>query len=97
MKKPLAGVVISILLVVIVALVVFPQIKPFGITSSQSSQTSLIQERVVEISELATLEYEYTKARIYRDDTKILWTDIRIAETIKIVEAHPDPYARAYS
>ena len=86
MKKSLVGVTISILLIVIVALVVFPQIKPFGNTSSQSSQTSLIQERVVELSELTTLKYEYSKAMVYRDDTKILWTDIRIAETVKLVE-----------
>lgn len=86
MKKLLVGVIISMLLIVIAGLVVFIQFKPFGITSSQSSQTSLIQERVVELSELTTLKHEYTKAMVYRDDAKILWTDIQIGETIKLVE-----------
>lgn len=86
MKKSLIGVIISMLLIVIVGLVFFPQIKPFGITSSQSSHTSLIQERVVELSELVTLKYEYSKAMVNRDDKKILLTDIRFAETIKLVE-----------
>lgn len=86
MKKPLVGIIISLLLIVIAVLVVFTQIKPFGITSSQSSNAVLIQERVVELSELTTLKYEYTKAMVYRDDTKIKWTDIRIGETIKLVE-----------
>lgn len=86
MKKMLVGVIISMLLIVIVVLIVFTQIKPFGITSSQSSNTVLIQERVVELSELTTLKYEYTKAMVYRDDAKIKWTDIRIGETIKLVE-----------
>lgn len=86
MKKLLVGVFISILLVVIVGLIGFSQLKPFGITSSQSTHTSLIQERVVELSELATLKYEYGKAMVNRDDKKILLTDIRFAETIKLVE-----------
>ncbi|CEG23820.1 hypothetical protein BN1080_02827 [Planococcus massiliensis] len=86
MKKRLVGVFISMLLLVIVGLVFFIQFKPAGSTSSQSSHTSLLQERVVEISELATLEYEYSKAMINRDDKKIPLTDIRFAETIKLVE-----------
>lgn len=86
MKKPVVGVIISFLLIVIVVLVIFTQIKPFGITSSQSSSTSLIEERVVELSELTTLKYEYSKAMVNRDDKKILLTDISFAETIKLVE-----------
>ena len=86
MKKPLVGVIISMLLIVIVGLVFFTQIKPFGITSSQSFHTSLIQERVVELSELTALKYVYSKAMVNRDDKKIPLTDIRFAETIKLVE-----------
>lgn len=86
MKKTLVGAFISLLLIIIVGLVVFIQFKPFGITSSQSSHTSLLQERVVELSELATLKYEYSKAMVNRDDKKILLTDISFAETIKLVE-----------
>jgi hypothetical protein len=40
----------------------------------------------VELSELATLKYEYSKAMINRDDKKIPLIDIRFAETIKLVE-----------
>ena len=86
MKKLLVGVLISMLVIVIVGLVVFIQFKPVGSAASQSSHTSLIQERVVEVSELATLKYEYSKAMVNRDDKKILLTDIRFAETIKLVE-----------
>lgn len=86
MKKAFVGVIISMLLIVIIGLVFFTQIKPFGSTSNQSARTSLIQERVVELSELTTLKYEYSKAMINRDDKKIPLTDIRFAETIKLVE-----------
>lgn len=86
MKKLLVGVIILIVLVVTASLAGFIQFKPLGITSSQSTHTSLIQERVVELSELATLKYEYSKAMVNRDDKKILLTDIRFAETIKLVE-----------
>lgn len=86
MKKLLVGVMISMLLIVIVGLVVFIQFKPLGSTASQSSHTSLIQGKVVELSELTTLKYEYSKAMVNRDDKKILMTDIRFAETIKLVE-----------
>lgn len=86
MKKPLVGVIISLLLIVLIVLVVFIQIKPFGITSSQSSDTALIQERVVELSELATLKLEYSKAMVNRDSKKIPLTDINFAKTIKLVE-----------
>ena len=86
MKKPLVGVIISMLLIVIVGLVVFIQFKPFGSAASQSSHTSLIQERVVELSELTTLKYEYSKAMVRRDGKNIPLTDIRFAETIKLIE-----------
>lgn len=86
MKKLLVGVIILMVLVVTASLAGFIQFKPLGITSSQSTHTSLIQERVVELSELATLKYEYSKAMVNRDDKKILLTDIRFAETIKLVE-----------
>ncbi|WP_281864000.1 DUF4230 domain-containing protein [Planomicrobium okeanokoites] len=85
MKKPLVGVVISLLLIVMVV-VIFIQIKPFGITSSQSSDTALTQERIVELSELATLKLEYSKAMVNRDSKKIPLTDINFAKTIKLVE-----------
>ena len=86
MKKLLVGVLVSVLLIGIIGLVLVIQFKPFGITSSQSSDTSLIEERVVELSELATLEYKYSKVMINRDEKNIPLTDIRFAETIKLVE-----------
>lgn len=86
MKKRLVGVIISMLLIVIVGLIFLLQFKPIGSNASQSSHTSLLQERIVEISELATLEYEYSKAMVNRDDKKIPLTDIRFAETIKLIE-----------
>lgn len=70
MKKLLVGIMVSVLLIGVIGLIVFIQFKPFGITSSQSSQTSLIQERVVELSELTTWKYEYSKAMVNRDDKK---------------------------
>lgn len=86
MKKLFVGVIIFIFLIQIGGFVFFTQIKPTGITSSQSSHTSLIQERVVELAELSTLKYEYSKAMVNREDKKIPMTDIRFAETIKLVE-----------
>lgn len=86
MKKLLVGIMLSVLFIGIVGLVVFVQNNPFGNTTNQSSNTALLQERVVELTELATLKYEYKNAMVNRDDKKILLTDIKFAETIKLVE-----------
>ncbi|TWT05432.1 DUF4230 domain-containing protein [Planococcus sp. CPCC 101016] len=86
MKKLIVGMMVPVLLIGIIVLVVFIQFKPFGVTANQSSNTSIIQERVVELSELATLKYEYSKAMVNRDSKNIPLTDIRFAETIKLIE-----------
>ncbi|HET6784813.1 MAG TPA: DUF4230 domain-containing protein [Erysipelotrichaceae bacterium] len=58
------------------------------ITSNKESETSLMQERLVELSEWTTLRYEYSNVIISRTDKTltVLGADINFAETIKLIE-----------
>lgn len=59
------------------------------ITTERSSDTSLLQDNLVELSEWTILKYEYSNVIISRTDRKLIIfgiTDIRFAESIKLIE-----------
>lgn len=59
------------------------------ITTERSSDTSLLQDNLVELSEWTTLKYEYSNVIISRTDRNLIIfgiTDIRFAESIKLIE-----------
>lgn len=70
------------------AIILF-QFKPFEFTTNKSSDTALVQDRIVELSELATLKYEYSHvivSRTNREVSLIGLSDIKFAEAIKLIE-----------
>lgn len=84
--KKLAGILVFVLIIGAIGVFVFSQIKPFEITANSSVDTSLVQDRIVELSEWTTLKYEYSKAMVSRESLNIPLTDINFAESIKLIE-----------
>ncbi|HSI66719.1 MAG TPA: DUF4230 domain-containing protein [Planococcus sp. (in: firmicutes)] len=84
--KKLAGILVFVLIIGALGVFAFTQIKPFGITTNTSSETSLIEERIVELSEWTTLKYEYSKVIVSRTNRSIPMTDINFAEAIRLIE-----------
>lgn len=89
MKKLMISSLILVLVTVIVGSIILFQFKPFEFTTNKSSDTALVQDRIVELSELATLKYEYSHvivSRTNREVSLIGLSDIKFAEAIKLIE-----------
>lgn len=87
MKKLLRKLlVILIMIALVVAIIVVFKSGIFQITTNITSKASLVQDKLVELSEWTTLKYEYTNVIISRDSKVIPMTDINYAETIKIIK-----------
>jgi hypothetical protein len=59
-----------------------------SLRTNSSSDTSLVQDRLVELSEWTTLRYDYSNVIVSRTDKTltVLGNDIDFAETIKLIE-----------
>lgn len=89
MKKLMISSLTLVLVTVIVGSIILFQFKPFEFTTNKSSDTALVQDRIVELSELATLKYEYSHvivSRTNREVSLIGLSDIKFAEAIKLIE-----------
>ncbi|WP_341962880.1 DUF4230 domain-containing protein [Planococcus maritimus] len=84
--KKFAAVVLVALILIAGALFAFAQMDLFKVTTNSSSETALVQDRIVELSEWTTLKYEYSHAIVSRTDKSIPFTDINFAEAIKLIE-----------
>lgn len=61
----------------------------FEVSTNRSSETALIQDRLVELSDLTTLKYEYSNVIVSRTNRSVSLmgkTDIEFAEAIKLIE-----------
>jgi len=54
--------------------------------TTQASTSSLVQDRLVELSELTTLKYEYSTVIISQTERNIPLIDFSFAEAIKLIE-----------
>lgn len=88
MKRTIITSVITIAAIVTIGLAVFFIFKPIELKTEKRSSTSLIQEKIVELSELATLKYEYSDVVVSRTNRKISLgvTDLKFAEAIKLIK-----------
>lgn len=92
MKKKLVHVVLWIVSVIIAAIVVPHLIDAsplFETATNKSSETALIREQLVEMSELTTLKYEYSNVIISRTDKSFSLFDLpdfKYAEAIRLIE-----------
>ncbi|WP_214770317.1 MULTISPECIES: DUF4230 domain-containing protein [unclassified Exiguobacterium] len=93
MKKLIINMsVLLVILGVIGAGAVF-YFKPSLFSTTKSSDTALVKERLVELSEWTTLKYEYSKVIVSRSSKKVPFTDMKLAEAIKLIEY--DGYLKA--
>lgn len=92
MKKKLIQPVLWIISVIIAAIVIplFIDINPLFETSiDKSSETALLREQMVEMSELTTLKYEYSNVIVSRTDKSFSFFDLpdfKYAEAIRLIE-----------
>lgn len=89
MKKLIVRTLAFIMIFGVIGLSLIIIFKPFGITTSKSSETALVQDKLVEMSELTTLKYEYSNVIISRTNKNIsvpLVTDIKFAEAIRLIQ-----------
>lgn len=84
--KKLAATLLLGLVIGAIGVFAFLQTNLFGFAEGNSSETGLVHDRIVELSEWTTLKYEYSYAIVSRDNNNIPFTDINIAETIKLIE-----------
>jgi hypothetical protein len=90
MKKLLRNVlliVILVLLVVGIVAVFKPEV--FKITTNKTSETSLLQDKLVEMSDWTTLKYEYSTVIVSRTEKSLSIlgiTEIEYAKAIKLIE-----------
>ena len=81
--------VISVLFVLVVIMIQVIKPEIFQISTNRDSEVSLIQDRLVELSEWTTLEYAYSNVIVSRTEKNISIlgiTDIEYAEAIKLIE-----------
>ena len=86
--KKLAATLVLGLVIGAIGVFAFLQTNLFGFAVDSSSETGLIQEQIVELSEWTTLKYEYRYAIVSRtgENKNIPFTDINFAEAIKLIE-----------
>lgn len=81
--------IILIVLIVVSALYVFKEYDLIQTSTNRTSETSLLQDNLVELSEWTTLKYEYSNVIISRTEKSLALpgiSDINYAETIKLIE-----------
>lgn len=92
MKKKLVHVFLWIVSVIIAAIVVPPLIDAsplFETATNKSSETALLREQLVDMSELTTLKYEYSNVIVSRTDKSFSFFDLpdfKYAEAIRLIE-----------
>lgn len=92
MKKKIAHIVLWIVSVIIAAIVVPPLIGAsplFETSTNKSSETALLREQLVDMSELTTLKYEYSNVIVSRTDKNFHFFDLpdfKYAEAIRLIE-----------
>lgn len=92
MKNKLVKVVFWIVSVIIAGIVIPPFINAsplFESSANKSSETALIREQLVEMSELTTLKYEYSNVIVSRTDKTFSFFDLpdfKYAEAIRLIE-----------
>ncbi|MFP8783814.1 DUF4230 domain-containing protein [Planococcus plakortidis] len=96
--KKLVVILFFVLVIGAAAGYAFSQTNLFGVTTDSSSDASLVQDQIVKIAELASLEYEYSNVIVSETGKNISLpgvSDIKFAEAIRLIEY--DGYIKAGS
>ena len=89
--KKLGRRLLTLLVIIILLVGIFILVKPnvFKTTTDKSSEISLIQDRLVELSEWTTLKYEYSNVIVSRTEKNISMLGIKAinyGEAIRLIE-----------
>jgi len=85
--KIIFGVLVCLVVITGIMMVVQPDL--FSVATKQSSEASLVQDRLVELSEWTTLRYDYRNVIVSRTERSValpLVNDVNFSETIKLID-----------
>ncbi|WED55274.1 DUF4230 domain-containing protein [Exiguobacterium profundum] len=86
MKRMIGRVSFVLLMLILIGIIAIVVIKPSVFSTNQQADVSLVKDRLVELTELTTLKYEYSNVIVSRNSTKVPLVEIKIAEAIKLIE-----------
>lgn len=89
MKKLKVKTIVFISIIGVFGFFIFFQTKLIETSANKTSETALMQDKLVELSEWTTLKYEYSNVIVSRTDKSVSVlgiTDINYAEAIKLIE-----------
>ncbi|MBG0918722.1 DUF4230 domain-containing protein [Exiguobacterium sp. SRB7LM] len=89
MKRMIGRVSFVLLTLVLIGVIAIVVIKPSVFSTNQQADVSLVKDRLVELTELTTLKYEYSNVIVSRNTTSVSLIglkDVKLAEAIKLIE-----------
>ena len=86
MKRMIGRVSFVLLTLILIGVIAIVVIKPSVFSTNQQADVSLVKDRLVELTELTTLKYEYSNVIVSRNSTKVPLVEIKLAEAIKLIE-----------
>lgn len=89
MKRMIGRVSIVLLTLILIGVIAIVVIKPSVFSTNQQADVSLVKDRLVELTELTTLKYEYSNVIVSRNTTSVSLIglkDVKLAEAIKLIE-----------
>ena len=86
MKRMIGRVSFVLLTLILIGVIAIVVIKPSVFSTNQQADVSLVKNRLVELTELTTLKYEYSNVIVSRNSTKVPLVEIKLAEAIKLIE-----------
>ena len=86
MKRMIGRVSFVLLTLILIGIIAIVVIKPSVFSTNQQADVSLVKDRLVELTELTTLKYEYSNVIVSRNSTKVPLVEIKLAEAIKLIE-----------
>lgn len=89
MKRMIGRVSFVLLTLILIGVIAIVVIKPSVFSTNQQVDVSLVKDRLVELTELTTLKYEYSNVIVSRNTTSVSLIglkDVKLAEAIKLIE-----------
>ena len=89
MKRMIGRVSFILLTLILIGVIAIVVIKPGVFSTNQQADVSLVKDRLVELTELTTLKYEYSNVIVSRNTTSVSLIglkDVKLAEAIKLIE-----------
>lgn len=89
MKRMIGKVSFVLLILILIGVITIVVIKPSIFSTNHQADVSLVKDRLVELTELTTLKYEYSNVIVSRNTTSVSLIglkDVKLAEAIKLIE-----------